>query len=126
MNIMNELNNSDNISSINLTDSALNKIYDLMIGENNLDLKLRAFVQGGGCSGFQYGFTFDEIANDDDFVMNKSLDDKKICIIIDSMSMQYLQRSTIDYIENLQGAQFVIKNPNATTSCGCGNSFAVE
>ena len=111
---MNELNNSDNISSINLTDSALNKIYDLMIEENNLDLKLRAFVQGGGCSGFQYGFTFDEIANDDDFVMNKSLDDKKICIIIDRDKKSF---TTFQYEEVLNIAEkndytLGISNPN--------------
>jgi iron-sulfur cluster insertion protein len=83
------------------------------------DLKLRVFVQGGGCSGFQYGFTFDEITNEDDTTMTKN----GVSLLIDAMSYQYLVGAEIDYKEDLQGAQFVIKNPNATTTCGCGSSF---
>ena len=90
--------------------------------ENNPDLKLRTFVQGGGCSGFQYGFTFDEDQNDDDFEI--ALNDKWK-LLVDAMSMQYLTGAEIDYKEDLNGSQFVIKNPNAQTTCGCGSSFSV-
>ena len=103
------------------TDSAATKVADLIAEEGNPDLKLRVFVQGGGCSGFQYGFTFDEITNDDDTVMSKN----GVSLLIDPMSYQYLVGAEIDYKEDLQGAQFVIKNPNATTTCGCGSSFSV-
>lgn len=102
------------------TDSAAAKVADLIAEEGNPDLKLRVFVQGGGCSGFQYGFTFDEIANDDDTTMTKN----GVSLLIDAMSYQYLLGAEIDYKEDLQGAQFVIKNPNATTTCGCGSSFS--
>lgn len=102
------------------TDSAAAKVADLIAEEGNPDLKLRVFVQGGGCSGFQYGFTFDEITNDDDTTMTKN----GVSLLIDAMSYQYLVGAEIDYKEDLQGAQFVIKNPNATTTCGCGSSFS--
>ena len=103
------------------TDSAADKVRQLVDEEGNPDLKLRVFVQGGGCSGFQYGFTFDEIVNDDDTQMAKN----GVTLLIDAMSLQYLAGAEIDYKEDLQGAQFVIKNPNATTTCGCGSSFSV-
>ena len=103
------------------TDSAATKVADLIAEEGNPDLKLRVFVQGGGCSGFQYGFTFDEITNDDDTVMSKN----GVSLLIDPMSYQYLVGAEIDYKEDLQGAQFVIKNPNAQSTCGCGSSFSV-
>ena len=103
------------------TDSAAAKVADLIAEEGNPDLKLRVFVQGGGCSGFQYGFTFDEITNDDDTVMTKN----GVSLLIDAMSYQYLVGAEIDYKEDLQGAQFVIRNPNATTTCGCGSSFSM-
>ena len=102
------------------TDSAANKVKELVDEEGNPDLKLRVFVQGGGCSGFQYGFTFDEIVNEDDSQMNKN----GVTLLIDAMSLQYLAGAEIDYKDDLQGAQFVIKNPNATTTCGCGSSFS--
>ena len=102
------------------TDSAATKVKDLIEEEGNPDLKLRVFVQGGGCSGFQYGFTFDEITNEDDTAMEKN----GVTLLIDSMSYQYLVGAEIDYKDDLQGAQFVIKNPNATTTCGCGSSFS--
>ena len=102
------------------TDSAADKVRQLVDEEGNPELKLRVFVQGGGCSGFQYGFTFDEIVNDDDLTMVKN----GVTLLIDSMSLQYLTGAEIDYKEDLQGAQFVIKNPNAQTTCGCGSSFA--
>ena len=103
------------------TDSAAAKVADLVAEEGNPDLKLRVFVQGGGCSGFQYGFTFDEIVNDDDTQMSKN----GVTLLIDAMSLQYLTGAEIDYKEDLSGSQFVIKNPNATTTCGCGSSFSV-
>jgi iron-sulfur cluster insertion protein len=102
------------------TDSAANKVKELVDEEGNPELKLRVFVQGGGCSGFQYGFTFDEIVNDDDTQMSKN----GVTLLIDAMSLQYLAGAEIDYKDDLQGAQFVIKNPNATTTCGCGSSFS--
>jgi iron-sulfur cluster insertion protein len=106
---------------LNFTDSAANKVKSLIDEEGNPDLKLRVFVTGGGCSGFQYGFTFDEVQNDDDTVMQKN----GVTLLIDSMSFQYLVGAEIDYSEGLEGAQFVIKNPNAQTTCGCGSSFSV-
>ena len=102
------------------SDSAAAKVADLVAEEGNPDLKLRVFVQGGGCSGFQYGFTFDEVANEDDTQMSKN----GVTLLIDAMSLQYLGGAEIDYKEDLQGAQCVIKNPNATTTCGCGSSFS--
>lgn len=106
---------------ITITDSAKEKIKDLLYEEGNPNLCLRTFVQGGGCSGFSYGFTFDEEVNEDDFQV--PLDEFKL--LVDAMSMTYLQGAEIDYKDELMGSQFVIKNPNATTTCGCGSSFGV-
>ena len=106
---------------ITITESAKTKILDLLAVEGNPDLKLRTFVQGGGCSGFSYGFTFDEIMNEDDFEV--PLGDSKV--LIDAMSMQYLEGASIDYKEDLQGSEFKITNPNAQSTCGCGSSFSV-
>lgn len=106
---------------MNIEPGAVEKIKDILAEENNNKLKLRVFVQGGGCSGFSYGFTLDEEQNEDDFEI--ALDEFKI--LVDAMSMQYLQGASIDYREELMGSQFVIKNPNATTTCGCGASFSV-
>ncbi|MBN9475666.1 iron-sulfur cluster insertion protein ErpA [Pigmentiphaga sp.] len=103
------------------TDAAAAKVKELIDEEGNSALKLRVFVQGGGCSGFQYGFTFDEDVNEDD----TQLDKNGVQLLIDSMSFQYLAGAEIDYKEGLEGAQFVIKNPNATSTCGCGSSFSV-
>ncbi len=103
------------------TDSAAEKVRQLIDDEGNPGLKLRVFVQGGGCSGFQYGFTFDEETNDDDTVMQKN----GVTLLIDAMSYQYLVGAEIDYKDDLEGAQFVIKNPSASTTCGCGSSFSV-
>ena len=105
---------------ITLTESAVEKLRDLLAEENNPDLKLRTFVQGGGCSGMQYGFTFDEITNEDDW----EEDFEGVKILIDSMSATYLDGARIDYKEDLMGASFSIDNPNATTTCGCGSSFS--
>ncbi len=102
------------------TDSAANKVKDLIDEEGNPALKLRVFVTGGGCSGFQYGFTFDEEVSEDDTAMEKN----GVTLLIDAMSYQYLLGAEIDYQENIEGAQFVIKNPNATSTCGCGSSFS--
>jgi iron-sulfur cluster insertion protein len=106
---------------ITITESAKSKIKDLLYEEANPNLSLRTFVQGGGCSGFSYGFTFDEITNEDDFEI--PLDEFKV--LIDAMSMTYLSGAEIDYKEDLMGSSFNIKNPNATTTCGCGSSFGV-
>ena len=102
------------------TDNAAAKVKQLIDEEGNLDLKLRVFVTGGGCSGFQYGFTFDEAVSDDDTTMQKN----GVTLLIDPMSLQYLGGAEIDYQEGVEGAQFVIKNPNATRTCGCGSSFS--
>ena len=108
-------------SPLLFSDSAADKVKALIVEEGNDDLKLRVFVTGGGCSGLQYGFTFDEISNEDDTVMEKN----GVKLLIDPMSYQYLIGAEIDYTEGLEGAQFVIKNPNASSTCGCGSSFSV-
>jgi len=106
---------------ITITDSAANKVRTLIEEEGNEALKLRVFISGGGCSGFQYGFTFDETVNEGDTAVEKG----GVTFLIDPMSYQYLAGSEVDYTEGLQGAQFVIRNPNASTTCGCGSSFSV-
>jgi len=103
-----------------ISESAANKIKEVCEEEGNPDLKLRMFVQGGGCSGFQYGFTLDEIENEDDF----SIESHGVKILVDSMSFQYIQGAEVDYKEDIHGSSFVINNPNAETTCGCGSSFA--
>jgi len=111
---------TDAPSVLVFTDSAAGKVRELIEEEGNNELKLRVFVTGGGCSGFQYGFTFDEVQNDDDTVMEKN----GVTLLIDPMSYQYLAGAVIDYTDGLEGSQFVIKNPNATSTCGCGSSFS--
>jgi iron-sulfur cluster insertion protein len=106
---------------INFTANAVNKVKELIKEEDTPDLKLRVFVSGGGCSGFQYGFTFEESINEDDTQVTKD----SVTLLIDPMSLQYLTGAEIDYQDNVQGSQFVIKNPNAETTCGCGSSFSV-
>lgn len=108
-------------SPIVFSDSAANKVSELILEEDNPNLKLRVFVSGGGCSGFQYGFSFDETAGEDDTVVEKG----GVSLLIDPMSFQYLVGAEIDYEEGLEGARFVIRNPNATSTCGCGSSFSV-
>jgi iron-sulfur cluster insertion protein len=105
---------------ITLTESAVTKLKELFAEENNPDLVLRVFVQGGGCSGFQYGFTFDEARNEDDWEVPSS-----VPVVVDSMSLQYLENATVDYRDDIMGASFVINNPQAVSTCGCGSSFAV-
>lgn len=103
------------------TDAAARKVHELIQDEDNPDLKLRVFISGGGCSGFQYGFTFDEKVEEGD----SKVENQGVVLVIDPMSVQYLMGAEIDYKEDLQGAQFVIRNPNASTTCGCGSSFNV-
>jgi iron-sulfur cluster insertion protein len=107
---------------VEITESAKTKILDLLAEENNPKLMLRTFVQGGGCSGFQYGFTFDEEKNEDDWEI--PIDETHV-VLIDSMSMTYMNDAEIDYKEDLMGSQFTIKNPNAISTCGCGSSFSL-
>lgn len=106
---------------IELTESARTKILDILYDEGKPDMCLRTFVQGGGCSGFQYGFTLDEVKNEDDFEVPVG----PFKVLVDAMSMQYLTGAEIDYKEDITGSQFVIKNPNAQSTCGCGSSFSV-
>lgn len=110
---------ADNDSPLIFTDAAASKVKTLIEEEDNANLKLRVFVSGGGCSGFQYGFTFDEDVNDGDTEVGNG----GVTLLIDPMSFQYLVGAEIDYTESLEGSQFVIRNPNAVTTCGCGSSF---
>lgn len=104
---------------LTVTEAAQTKITDILLEENNPALRLRMYVQGGGCSGMQYGFTLDEVQNEDDFEIPFS----SSSVLVDAMSMQYVSGATIDYKDDLSGSQFVIKNPKAETTCGCGSSF---
>lgn len=103
------------------TDAAARKVRELILDEGRPELKLRVYITGGGCSGFQYGFTFDERSEEGDI----AIDNQGVTLVVDPLSFQYLEGSEVDYVENLQGARFMIRNPNATTTCGCGSSFAV-
>jgi iron-sulfur cluster insertion protein len=103
------------------TDAAARKVHELILEERNPDLKLRVYISGGGCSGFQYGFSFDEVRADDDI----AVENDGVTLLVDPLSFQYLMGAEVDYTESLQGAQFVIRNPNAATTCGCGSSFSV-
>jgi len=122
--------NTNETATIIFTDAAASKVFSLIEEENNPALCLRVFITGGGCSGFQYGFTFDDEINEDDKVVEKIISNEKaaethsVKLLIDAMSYQYLQGATIDYREDINGAQFIIKNPNAKTTCGCGSSFS--
>ena len=106
---------------LNITENAVLKVKKLIAEENKKNLHLRVFVTGGGCSGFQYGFSFDHVIEEDDTCIEK----EGANLVIDSLSLQYLQGSTVDYIEDLTGSKFIISNPNATTTCGCGESFSI-
>ena len=116
-----DLTNYETSDLLVFTEAAANKVKNLIEEENNDELKLRVFVSGGGCSGFQYGFTFDENVQDGDTKIEKN----GVMLLVDPMSFQYLSGAEIDYKEDLEGSQFVIKNPNATTTCGCGSSFSI-
>jgi len=121
MNTAVELSEVEMPAPLVFTDNAAKKVKELIEEEGTPDLKLRVFVSGGGCSGFQYGFTFEEEVNEDDTQVEKDT----VTLLIDPMSLQYLMGAEIDYQDNLQGSQFVIRNPQATTTCGCGSSFSV-
>lgn len=116
------------MQNITITDEALHQILLLQTEADNASIQgLRIFVQGGGCSGFQYGFTFEETINEDDFTFyfsSKLQSSASVKVIIDALSLNYLQNAELDYHSDLNGAQFIIKNPNATTTCGCGSSFS--
>ncbi|HEX6591238.1 MAG TPA: iron-sulfur cluster insertion protein ErpA [Moraxellaceae bacterium] len=112
---------NDMVQAMTLTDSAAAKVRKLREGEGNPDLKLRVYITGGGCSGFSYGFTFDEEVKEGDSLFTNG----DVTMVVDAMSIQYLMGSDVDYTEGLQGSQFLIKNPNATSTCGCGSSFSV-
>lgn len=103
------------------TDAAANKVKNLVADEDNSALKLRVYITGGGCSGFQYGFTFDEKVNDGDLTVEKN----GVSLVVDPMSLQYLIGGTVDYTEGLEGSRFIVNNPNASTTCGCGSSFSI-
>lgn len=112
---------SFNPANINLSERAVQKVRALVTEEENEELKLRVFITGGGCSGFQYGFTFDELMADDDTAFEK----EGVTVLVDPMSYQYLAGSEVDYTEGLEGSRFIITNPNATATCGCGSSFSI-
>ena len=120
MTVDTEMSTENNLLLI-FTDNAASKVKQLIEEEGNGNLNLRVFISGGGCSGFQYGFTFDELINEDDTILEKN----GVKLLIDPMSFQYLIGAEIDYQENLQGAQFIIKNPGAASTCGCGSSFSI-
>ncbi|MCG2634990.1 MAG: iron-sulfur cluster insertion protein ErpA [Gammaproteobacteria bacterium] len=111
----------DDLTDLDLNPAAIERLRELIEEEGNPQLKLRVFVSGGGCAGFQYGFTFDETVAEDDAVVEQD----GVTVLVDSMSYQYLEGSTIGYKEDLMGAQFFVDNPNATTTCGCGSSFTI-
>ena len=113
--------NAETVINLKFSDAAANKAKTLIEEEGNSNLKLRVFVQGGGCSGFQYGFSFDENVNDGDHEIEKN----GVTMVVDPMSYEYLAGAEVDYKESLEGSMFVINNPNATSTCGCGSSFSV-
>ena len=117
-----EAENMNDLSPFSFTDSAAQKVAELIEEENNPNLKLRVFVQGGGCAGFSYGFGFDADINEDDFSVTRN----GITVLVDAMSIQYLRDAVIDFKEDLQGSSFLINNPQATSTCGCGSSFSYE
>ncbi|WP_313159666.1 iron-sulfur cluster insertion protein ErpA [Mixta calida] len=114
---------SDEVAALPLqfTDAAASKVKTLIADEDNPDLKLRVYITGGGCSGFQYGFTFDDKINDGDMMIEKS----GVSLVVDPMSLQYLVGGSVDYTEGLEGSRFIVTNPNAKTTCGCGSSFSI-
>lgn len=117
--------NLEDQAPIIFTDAAATKVHALISEEENPNLKLRVYIIGGGCSGFQYGFKFDETVNPDDIVVDKTVDGSNVQLLCDPLSFQYLEGAEIDYREDINGAQFVIRNPHAKTTCGCGSSFSV-
>ena len=124
---MTEQNVSSSTNDVVFTVDAANKVAELIKGENNKNLNLRVSITGGGCSGFQYGFSFDEEINEDDVIIEQQCtnEEGQVKLLIDFMSYQYLHNAEIDYVQGIQGEQFVIRNPNAKTTCGCGSSFSL-
>ena len=112
---------SETASTLVFTNKAATKVKFLVDDEGNPELKLRVFVTGGGCAGFQYGFTFDELVADDDTIIER----EGVSLVVDPMSYQYLSGGVVDYVEGLEGSRFVVENPNAETTCGCGSSFSI-
>ncbi|MCB1701993.1 MAG: iron-sulfur cluster insertion protein ErpA [Pseudomonadales bacterium] len=112
---------SFNPATINLSARAVRKVRELVAEEENQDLKLRVYITGGGCSGFQYGFSFEELAAEDDAAIERD----GVTVLVDPMSFQYLVGSEVDYTEGLEGSRFIVNNPNATATCGCGSSFSI-
>ncbi|ORM66740.1 iron-sulfur cluster insertion protein ErpA [Pantoea rwandensis] len=114
---------SDDVAALPLqfTDAAAKKVQNLIADEENPELKLRVYITGGGCSGFQYGFTFDDQMNDGDMTIEK----QGVALVVDPMSLQYLVGGSVDYTEGLEGSRFIVTNPNAKTTCGCGSSFSI-
>ncbi|GAJ67311.1 iron-sulfur cluster insertion protein ErpA [Edwardsiella piscicida] len=106
---------------LQFTDAAANKVKSLIADEDNPNLKLRVYITGGGCSGFQYGFTFDDNVNDGDM----TIENQGVALVVDAMSLQYLVGGSVDYTEGLEGSRFIVNNPNAKTTCGCGSSFSI-
>ncbi|AKH88238.1 iron-sulfur cluster insertion protein ErpA [Edwardsiella tarda] len=106
---------------LQFTDAAANKVKSLVADEDNPNLKLRVYITGGGCSGFQYGFTFDDKINDGDM----TIENQGVALVVDAMSLQYLVGGSVDYTEGLEGSRFIVNNPNAKTTCGCGSSFSI-
>ena len=125
---MASINASPMPASIYFSVSAADKVASLIAEEENPKLNLRVYITGGGCSGFQYGFTFDDKIQEDDTVIEQTCSDgqSSVKLLVDSMSFQYLNEAEIDYIQGIQGEQFVIRNPNAKTTCGCGSSFSID
>ena len=125
---MSQTNKLESGCNIQFSVAAADKVAELIQAENNPTLNLRVSIAGGGCSGFQYGFSFDEQTNEDDTVIVQSCSDgiSSVKLLIDSMSIQYLSSAEIDYTKGIQGEQFIIRNPNAKTTCGCGSSFSIE
>ena len=122
--------------SVNFTEAAANRVYQLILEENDISLKLRVYIEGGGCSGFQYGFTFDDSVSDDDTVVSRNINQSEddggdgsgtvsVDLLIYPMSFQYLVGAEIDYVDDMEGERFIIRNPNASTTCGCGSSFSI-
>ena len=120
------MNTANNPPVVNFTIAAAEKVKNLIDEEGNPNLSLRVYITGGGCSGFQYGFTFDETIQEGDAVVEQIIDDAAVRLLVDPMSLQYLKGADIDYREDINGAQFVIRNPNAKTTCGCGSSFSAD
>ena len=119
--IPSEAKGFDQTSQLVFSDQAAKRVRSLIMEEENENLRLRVFVSGGGCSGFEYGFTFDDEVEDDDI----EVENRGVSLVVDVLSFEYLAGSSIDYLEDLQGSRFVVVNPNAASTCGCGNSFSI-